>query len=285
MGEVSGRPSKKLSDLYVRLAKGGVGAIITGSVGVSQNGKLSPQTVMIHSDELVDDLRALVQPVKDLGTPLIVQILHAGGQTNRRVTGTELVGPSRNRYPFYFSKTRELTEAEIWQTIKAFVDAIHRAKRAGFDCVQLHAAHGYLLSAFLSPKVNKRKDKWGKTTENRVRIISEIVQASRQRVGAYPILVKFSGYDGDKGGITLKEGVKIAKLLEKAGVDAVEVSCGGTADGFNTLRVPKVPVDAMLDFVPKLRESPAIMKVAYKLLIPFLMKRWEPLYNYNVQAA
>jgi 2,4-dienoyl-CoA reductase-like NADH-dependent reductase (Old Yellow Enzyme family) len=104
------------------------------------------------------------------------------------------------------SEARELTGSEIQEIIEAFVKAIQRAKQVGFDGVQLHAAHGYLLSAFLSPRANKRTDKWGGSTENRFRIIGEIVQGARQVVGNYPILAKFSAHDGDKGGVSAEEG-------------------------------------------------------------------------------
>jgi 2,4-dienoyl-CoA reductase-like NADH-dependent reductase (Old Yellow Enzyme family) len=285
MGDKNGRPSEKLAELYVRLAKGGVGAIITGAVSIQQGGKLSRRSLMLHSDEYVEDFKKITSPVKEYGTPLIVQLVHAGGQTNASITGTDVVGPSKKKYVSSFSEARELTDTEIQGIINDFVGAIQRAKRAGFDGVQLHAAHGYLLSAFLSPNVNKRKDLWGGNTENRFRIIHDIVTGVRTTVGNYPILVKFSAYDGDKYGVSIEEGIKIVQLLEKAGVDAIEISCGSADDGFSSMRIPKVPTEAILHFMPKFKKSSFPARTFYKAVIPFIMKKQSPLHNYNVGAA
>ena len=285
MGDESGRPSDKLSQLYVRLAEGGVGAIITGGIIVQQNGRPLPRSLMIDSDGFLDAFREMISPVKALGTPIIAQIEHGGGLADRATTGTEPVGPSKKKYPTQSSEARELTGSEIQEIIEAFVKAIQRARQVGFDGVQLHAAHGYLLSAFLSPRANKRTDKWGGSTENRFRIIGEIVQGARQVVDDYPILAKFSAYDGDKGGVSAEEGIRIAELMEKAGIDAIETSCGSGDDGFNSMRVPKVPVEALLRFIPRLRNSSSLGRIFYKALLPRSTKTWSPLHNYNIQTA
>ncbi|MHC1729482.1 MAG: NADH:flavin oxidoreductase [Syntrophobacteraceae bacterium] len=284
MGDGDGRPSEKLTKLYLRLAGGGVGAIITGAVGVQQNGKLSDHSLMLHSDKHMEDFKKMTSSLKEYGTPLIVQLVHAGGQTDVSIMGTDLVGPSKWKYDSYSSETRALADIEIRQTVDCFVEAIQRAKQAGFDGVQLHAAHGYLLSAFLSPKINNRTDRWGGNTENRFRIIGEIVRGARSAVGDYPILVKFDSYDGHKNGISIEEGIKIAQLLEKAGVDAVETSCGGT-DFCSAMRVPKIPAEAMLSFNPKFKNSSLLTRTFYKTLIPLVTKRPYPLHNYNVDAS
>jgi 2,4-dienoyl-CoA reductase-like NADH-dependent reductase (Old Yellow Enzyme family) len=285
MGDESGRPSDKLSQLYVRLAEGGVGAIITGGIIVQRNGRPLSRSLMIDSDGFLDAFREMISPVKALGTPIIAQLEHAGGLADRATTGKEAVGPSKKKYPSWSTEARELRGSEIQEIIEAFVKAIERAKQVGFDGVQLHAAHGYLLSAFLSPRVNKRKDKWGGSTENRFRIIREIVQGARQMVGDYPILAKFSAYDGDKGGVSAEEGIRIAELMETAGIDAIETSCGSGDDGFNSIRVPKVPVEAILHLMPIFRNSSPLRRAFYKTLLPLSLKKWAPLHNYNIQTA
>jgi 2,4-dienoyl-CoA reductase-like NADH-dependent reductase (Old Yellow Enzyme family) len=285
MGNEDGRPLEKLGEMYVKLAKGGVGAIITGLVGVQQNGRISPHQPMLDRDENVAYFQKITARVKEFGTPIIVQLAHAGGQTSQAATGSDVVGPSKKKYPFYSSVARELSEVEIEAIIGSFTKAIERAKQAGFDGVQLHAAHGYLLSAFLSPRVNRRTDQWGGNTENRFRIIEEIVRGARKTVGKFPILVKYSAYDGDKGGVSIEEGVKIARLLQKAGVDAIEVSCGSSDDGSNATRVTKVPVEAYLHFIPALKKMPFPMKVLFKVIFPLASKKHLPLDNYNVAAA
>lgn len=285
MGDESGRPTDKLSQLYVRLAKGGVGAIITGGTIVQQNGRPLPGSVMIDSDGFLDAFREMISPVKALGTPIIAQLEHAGGLADRATTGTEAVGPSKKKYPSWSTEARELTGSEIQEIIEAFVKAIQRAKQVGFDGVQLHAAHGYLLSSFLSPRANKRTDKWGGSTENRFRIIGEIVQGARQVVGNYPILAKFSAHDGDKGGVSSEEGIRIAELMERAGVDAIEASCGSGDDGFYSMRVPKIPVEALLHFMPKLRNASALARAFSKAMLRLFVKKWSPLHNYGIQTA
>jgi 2,4-dienoyl-CoA reductase-like NADH-dependent reductase (Old Yellow Enzyme family) len=285
MGDESGRPSDNLSQLYLRLAEGGVGAIITGGIIVQRNGRPLPRSLMIDSDGFLDAFREIISPVKALGTPIIAQLEHGGGLADRATTGTEAVGPSKKKYPSWSTECREMTVSEIHKIIEAFVKAIERAKQVGFDGVQLHAAHGYLLSEFLSPRVNKRKDKWGGSTENRFRIIREIVQGARQVVGDYPIMAKFSAYDGDKGGVSAEEGIRIAELMETAGIDAIETSCGSGDDGFNSIRVPKVPVEAALHFVPILRNISPLRRVFYKTVLPLSLKKWSPLHDYNLQTA
>ena len=141
---------------------------------------------------------------------------------------------------------KPLAEGEIEEIIDNFVKAIERAKRAGFDGVQLHAAHGYLLSEFLSPYSNHRQDQWGGTTENRFRIIGEIYDRARRVVGDYPLLVKLNAYDGRKGGMRVDEALRVARLLEESGCAAIEVSCGTTEDGMYMTRGPKLPIDATL---------------------------------------
>ncbi len=132
--------------------------------------------------------------------------------------------------------------------------SIELAKSAGFDGVQIQASHGYLLSEFLSPRLNRRTDDWGGNTENRFRIIREIISESRKRVGDFPLLVKISAYDTDEGGMRIEESIKIAKLLEEAGCDALEISCGNL-NGFDTIRSEKPPVEMILN-LPNYRNLP-----------------------------
>lgn len=285
MGQEDGSPMDQLNDLYVRLAKGGVGAIITGYTAVQKNGRTLPNMRMFDSDQFIDEYKKVTRNVAEYGVPVIAQIAHGGGQTTKHVIGEQPVAPSKKRYPLMSALARELSDSEIEQIINSFVLAIERSKKAGFSAVQLHAGHGYLLQSFLSPHLNQRKDRWGGNTVNRFRIILEIINRAREKSGNYPIMAKLSGYDGDRNGITVDESVRIAELFQQAGLDALEVSCGGAEDGFNCIRVTKIPADAALSLLPWMREFSKPKKMIMKRLMSLVVKRHTPLFNYNVDAA
>ncbi|NTW55098.1 MAG: NADH:flavin oxidoreductase, partial [Chlorobaculum sp.] len=248
MASAEGAPLESLEKLYLRLAKGGVGAIVTGYAGVMQQGKCNfPGMLMMHDDALIPAYRRLVDAVHREGAPLVLQLAHCGRQTRSVVTGMCTVAPSPVRDPYYSEEVpHELTESEIRAIIDAFVSAAGRAKASGFDAVQLHMAHGYLLAQFLSPNANRRRDRWGGSLENRFRIISEILAGITRTLGNYPVLAKINGYDGMRGGMRSGEAVKVAKMLEAAGCVAVEVSSGTIAEGLSIMRGERVPIDAVL---------------------------------------
>jgi 2,4-dienoyl-CoA reductase-like NADH-dependent reductase (Old Yellow Enzyme family) len=285
MADECGRPLEELAKVYARLALGGVGAIITGFAVVQRNGRLLPNTLMFDKDEYIEDYRKILEPVKGYGAPVILQLAHGGGQIDPVLTKIEAVAPSKLKYPLNGALARAMSESEIEEVIENFVKAVVRAKAAGFDGVQLHAAHGYLLSEFLSPCCNRRKDKWGGNTEGRFRIISDIIKGAKHELRNYPILMKFNAYDGDRNGMTIPEAIKIAKLFEKAGGDAIEVSSGGIALGFQYARMTKFPVEAIMNMHHSQRNKSALSKKILSALIPFAVKMLKPLHNYNVAAA
>ena len=285
MGDKSGKPLKELYDLYEKLAKGGVGAIITGYMGIKQNGKTLFNMRMFDKDEYVDDYKDLNLKLKKDKIPIILQIAHGGSQTSSKITG-EIplsVGPIKN---LYGEKCREIDEREIEEIIDCFVKSIERAKEAEFSGVQLHSAHGYFLSEFLSPFLNKRKDKWGGNVENRFRILREILQRSREKVGHFPIWAKVSAFDENRNGKELDEIIKGCQILQENGCDAIEVSCGyGFKNPFEMVRVPKIPVEAMLVLIPNFRNYSLLKKAFFKIVAPLLIKKYKPIHNYNVNSA
>ncbi|MCK5312168.1 MAG: NADH:flavin oxidoreductase [Desulfobacteraceae bacterium] len=284
LGDEDGYPRKELSDIYQKLAQNNVGAILTGFTCIQQDGKTLKNMRMLDNDKYIDDYKALNLKMKEYDTPMILQLAHGGGMCSPKISGKIAVAPSSIKLRDYPTKPRELSEQEIEQIINNFVKAIERAQKAGFDGVQLHAAHGYLLSQFISPHFNKRKDNWGGSTENRVRIVTRIIKEAKQSIGDYPVLVKMSSYDNCKDGIKLKEGIKIAQMLQQAGCDAIELSCGG-GDGFNSVRVPKLPMDAVFKLVPKYKKMHPLKKKLLTLISPLIFKTYKPLHNYNVEAA
>lgn len=285
MGDKEGRVLPDLTELYIKLAQGGVGAIITGYVAVQKNGRTLMNMRMFDNDDLIDDYKNMNLQLSHLGVPVIIQLVHGGGQTSKHVIGEQPVAPSERRYPIYSSIARELSENEIEEIIDNFTLAVERAKKAGYSGAQIQAAHGWLLHQFLSPHLNMRNDRWGGTVENRFRILSEIILRSRERVGNYPILVKYSASDGDKDGIRLDESMRIAEMLQRCGYDAIEVSCGGVDDRYNAVRVQKIPMDAIFALVPWFSSISKPKKVIMKILGTLLIKPRSPLNNYNVDAA
>ncbi len=266
-----GRPTRVLLDQYTEMAEGGVGTIITG---MEDSGLLIDD--MKFKDADLNEYRKVPNRVHKYNTAIIQQIAHQGSQAGFGSDGGK------------FSLNR-LNESEIEDIINKFVLATERSKNADFDGIQLHGAHGYLLSEFLSPDMNRRTDKWGGSTENRFRVVREIIQRIRKKTGDFPVLMKINAYDFRRKGMKQEEAEKIAILLEDAGCNAIEVSCGTAKEGFSIGRVPEIPIEAILEFTPYGDIVPGFMKKAMPifspLITPFFVKRYEPLNNYNVCAA
>jgi 2,4-dienoyl-CoA reductase-like NADH-dependent reductase (Old Yellow Enzyme family) len=286
MADEKGRPTENLIKTYELLAKGGVGAIITGFVGIMQNGKSpSGSMVMIDTDDNIDSFKEIVNRVHTYDTPIILQIAHCGRQTRSKITGYQTVAPSAIRDKLYTEdKPHELTESEIWEIINNFVLGIERAKKSGFDGVQLHIAHGYLLSSFLSPHMNRRKDRWGDNTESRFRIVKEILLKARGRVGNYPILAKINGYEKSTEGIKTGEAIKVSQYLEEFGCNAIEVSCGIAEEGFVMSR-GDFPFEIIAVDNFKMKKIPGILKPLFKLILKNQLASPQPYELYNLETA
>lgn len=223
MADHKGAPTEELIQLMGELASGGVGLIITGHAFVSEEGRAGPRQLGIYSDELVEGLREMVSEVHSKGGRIVVQLAHAGIQAAYELTGMEPIGPS----VMEGRPGRAMTEEEIRRVTVAFANAARRAMEAGFDGVQIHAAHGYLLSQFLSPYFNKREDSYGGSFQGRVRLLVEVTRAIRAEVGmGKPLLVKINSEDFLPGGLTLEDSLRAGEILANEGVDAIEVSGG-----------------------------------------------------------
>lgn len=217
----------KNTDLLVNKVLGGVGLIITGMAFVSPEGQAAPWQLAVHGDEYLPGLKEMTKAVHDVDGKVVLQLAHGGCYSIPALTGLDVIGPSANDSDT-FPACREIAPIEIMQVVQAFAQGAKRAKMAGFDGVQLHAAHGYLLSEFLSPYFNKRTDEYGGGIENRARLLLDTLTAVRNEVGEeFPVLVKINSEDFIEGGLTVDEGLQVCSMLEKAGVDAIELS-GGT---------------------------------------------------------
>ncbi|MFW6135322.1 MAG: NADH:flavin oxidoreductase [Chloroflexota bacterium] len=235
MAHPDGRPRPPMMALYRELTLGGVGLIITGHMYVHASGKAHPEMTGIHDDQLIPHLAELTAAVHELGGRVAVQINHGGMQCSREtVSGT--LAPSDIEAPFLSQPAREMTGDEIALLIQAYADAARRARQAGFDAVQIHGAHGYLISEFLSPFTNRRTDAWGGDQERRTRFLRAVCQAVRQHVGPdYPVFIKLGMMDAVEAGLALEDGLRVVATLDEMGLDGVEISGGiGGGESLNT---------------------------------------------------
>jgi 2,4-dienoyl-CoA reductase-like NADH-dependent reductase (Old Yellow Enzyme family) len=235
--EPIGRATPALANLYRELARGGVGLIVTGHAFVAAEGKAHPEMLSAHCDEMIPGLSTLVDAVHAEGGCIALQINHGGRQCDGACTPT-VVAPSA--VPTLSGRTpRAMTSAEIVAAVDAFGQAARRGKLAGFDAVQLHAAHGYLIGQFLSPHTNRRTDGWGGDLDRRLRFLTAVCEAARGHVGAdYPLFVKLGMMDNlDRvpDGLAPEEGARVVSRLADLGLDAVEISggYGGGQGDFN----------------------------------------------------
>lgn len=222
-----GSCSKEIIDMMIELSKGQVGLIISSHAYINPTGQSHIRQLGIYNDYLIDSYKRMIEMVHHEGSKIILQINHGGGRAMSQLKDTRSFGPSSLEIKDY--SCREMTVSEIVQTIEDFKKAAVRANNSGFDGIQLHGAHGFLLSEFLSPFFNRRKDHYGGSIENRARIILEILQAIRSELSRqFTIIIKLNSDDFIKNGFTPIEMVQVSALLEKAGMDAIELS-GGTA--------------------------------------------------------
>jgi len=224
LADAEGRVLPGLARLYRELARGGVGLIVSGHLYVDRSGKAHPEMAGIHADSMLSGLAELTRAVHEEGGLVAAQLNHGGRQCASEVVD-EPVSSSSIRAKFLSRQARELSEPEIERLIEAFAAAAGRAKAAGFDAVQLHAAHGYLIGQFLSPFLNRRSDRWGGSPDRRRRFLAEVTRAVRAEVGSdYPLFLKLGVIDAVEGGLTLEESRETVARLEAMGFDAVEVS-------------------------------------------------------------
>ncbi|BBO76633.1 NADH oxidase [Desulfosarcina widdelii] len=226
MATVDGKVTPKLTETMLALARGGVGLIVSGHAYVEKKGQASPFQMGIYDDSRVDGLTSMTAAVHEAGGRIVAQLAHAGTFALEKAIGTAPVVASVFDG---LAKTprAELSIDDISALKEAYVAAAKRAKTAGFDGIQLHSAHGYLLSQFLSPWFNRRTDAYGGPVDNRVRIHTEIIRAIREEVGKdYPLLVKMNCEDFAEGGLTVEESIAAARQMVAAGLDAIELSGG-----------------------------------------------------------
>lgn len=235
------RPSQQLFDYHTAVARGGVGMTTVAYASVNRSG-VSFDGQLWMREEIIPDLKKLTDAVHEEGAKASIQLGHCGNMTHRRTCGCKPMGASSGFNLYSPTFVREMDEYEILDTVRDFGKAVNLAREAGFDCVEIHAGHGYLISQFLSPYTNHRTDIWGGNLENRMRfmkfVIREVMDAALDDMA---VVVKINMFDGIKNGIQLDEALLIAKELEKMGVHALVLSAGF---------VSKAPMEVMRGAMP-----------------------------------
>jgi 2,4-dienoyl-CoA reductase-like NADH-dependent reductase (Old Yellow Enzyme family) len=225
-----GYATEALTKLLVDLARGKVGLIITSHAYVSPEGKAAPAQLGIYTDGHMPSLKGMVDKVHDAGGKIALQISH-GGRYALKLRNVVRIGPSTMESKGEV-QCRKMTEGEVESMVSLFGEAARRAKAAGFDAIQIHSAHGYLVSQFLSPYFNKRSDSYGGSVRNRAKFLLDILRAMRNEVGdRFPLLVKLNSQEFLEGGYTVEDMLEVASLLEEASIDAIEMSGGNHVEG------------------------------------------------------
>lgn len=228
-----GEVTERLLARYAELGAGGVGLVVTGYASVSPEGRHAPGMLGAHADALVPGLTQLAEAIHRGGAKACLQLVHAGGQTRSGwIEGSAPVAPSFLPHPQYPEVPRQLSQEGIARIISDFGRAGARAREAGFDLVQLHAAHGFLINQFLSPATNHRTDRYGGTLRNRFWFLQQVVTSVQGLAGMdFPVLVKLSGADFVPEGFSIEEACHVAEWLQTQGVCLIEVSGGTPASG------------------------------------------------------
>jgi 2,4-dienoyl-CoA reductase-like NADH-dependent reductase (Old Yellow Enzyme family) len=238
LATTDGTCTSRLTDMMVKLVEGGVGLIITGHSYVSREGQAGPWQLGIHEDATLQGLTQMADAVHRCGGKICIQLAHAGAQAAAHLSGIEAIGPSVCHKDGR-ALCHEMSKEDIDRVVRAFGDAAARAKRSGFDAVEIHAAHGYLLSQFLSLLVNRRTDGYGGTLANRGRMTLEVLRSVRRAVGPdYPVLIKVNAEDFAEGGFSVEDMLELSALLAKERIDGIELSggTGGEASEYQPVR-------------------------------------------------
>ncbi|MBQ9242795.1 MAG: NADH:flavin oxidoreductase [Proteobacteria bacterium] len=239
---VNNGPSEALFNYHTAVARGGIGMTTVAYASINQSG-LSFAGQLWMREEAVPELRKLTDAIHDEGAKASIQIGHCGNMTHRKTCGQTPVGATGGFNLYSPTFVRALTVEEIDQFVKDFVNAVELVKKSGFDCVEVHAGHGYLISQFLSPYTNHRKDEYGGSLENRMRFMVRVITAVREactRLGL-GLVVKVNMHDGFKGGMAFDECLQVTKTLEALGVDALVLTAGF---------VSKAPMEVMRGCMP-----------------------------------
>ena len=242
-----GSVTEGLIDHHRQLAAGGIGMTTVGYCAISLDGRGFGHQLWMHSG-LVPELRRLTETVHREGAAVSIQLVHCGFFADPSVTGVRNIGASAKLCLYRMARCRAMAGQDIAAKVADFARAASLARESGFDAVEIHAGHGYLLSQFLSPWTNHRKDGWGGGIDGRARFAAEVVRGVRESVGTgFPVVVKMNLFDGFRGGAGIEEAVDAARRFEAAGANALVGSCGFTARTPLLMMRGRTPVTEMAD--------------------------------------
>jgi 2,4-dienoyl-CoA reductase-like NADH-dependent reductase (Old Yellow Enzyme family) len=268
----NGGVTPELIEHHRKMAAGGTAMTTVAYCSVSHDGRAYDHEMWIRK-ELIPDLKKITSKVHDEGAFASIQLGHCGYFASKKVIGKRPLGASTKFNLFRMSFARKMKAADILVKIDDFVNAALLAKEAGFDTIEIHAGHGYLISQFLSPYTNNRKDEFGGSLENRLRFPLEIIKGIRKKVGAdFPILIKMNLYDGIKGGLEINEAIEIAKAFEEAGASGLIPSSGFTSKTPFLMLRGRLPIYEMVK-----NQSSWLMKLSLALFGKLMVQE----YNYT----
>jgi len=271
----NGQVTDQLIEHHRRLAEGGVAMTTLAYCAVSKDGRAFEHELWIR-EEILPDLKKFTAAIHKEGAKASIQLGHCGFFTSKKVIGKRPLGASPKLCVFTLSYCREMTQLDIEEKINDFVNALLLAKKAGFDAIEIHAGHGYLLSQFLSPWTNKRKDEFGGSLENRLRFPVEVIKQVRKVLGPdFPIFIKMNQRDGMPGGIEIEDAVTIAIAFEKAGASALIPSTGFTSKAPFLMLRGNLPVKEMSN-----NQTNLLNRIGLKLFGRFMVPEhpYEPLF-------
>ncbi|HWQ40676.1 MAG TPA: NADH:flavin oxidoreductase [Desulfosporosinus sp.] len=290
MADSQGRPLAEYRHLYQELASGGVGGIITGFAYVSPEGKaMQPGQVGIDRTEMIEYLLPVTDEVHQYDCKIFMQLAHTGRQTRKKETGQDVWGASDKKSLYFGGAPRELSTEQVYSLGKRFAEAASYAKKAGFDGVQLHAAHGYLIHQFLLPSVNNRTDEFGIDDQNGIgtNFLGLVIEEIRKTCGPdFALLVKVSGSDDYFTRFSSEQFASLIRFLEAQKVDGLEISYGTMDNALNIFR-GDIPLKVVLKHNPVFKTNNGMMGLLHKSLIYCLMKaRLKPFTpTYNLEYA
>lgn len=260
----TGESTSQEIEYYKARAKGGIGLIITGITNVDgKAGRACGNQLSASHDGCIRTLRELADAVHTYDTKIFGQLHHAGIQTSSRVTGYKPEGPSAIASAVIGEEPHALSIEEIKVLEKQFIAAAVRLKNAEFDGAEIHAAHGYLISSFLSPHTNKREDEYGGSLENRMRILINIIQGIRMYCGpSFAISVRLNSKDHIPGGLEIEESLQIAKKLEELAIDCINISGGTYESGYTVIEPSSIPEAWKKDYAKAFKQSLNIPVIA-----------------------
>ncbi|MBU0676448.1 MAG: NADH:flavin oxidoreductase [Proteobacteria bacterium] len=290
MCDDSGCPTVAYTDLYCNLAKENVGAIITGFTYISADGKaMQPGQAGMDGTDKVGPFQVTTEAVHRYGSKIFMQLAHTGRQTSQEAVEGAVVGVSHKKSPYFKVQPKKLSTSQAERVITRFADSAFFAQQAGFDGIQLHAAHGYLLHQFILPAVNDRTDRYGIDSQTGIgtSFFEAVIDEVRRRCGPnFPVLVKISAADDNRQPFGREQLSRLIGFLDRKQVAGIEISYGTMDQALNIFR-GDIPIEQILKFNPFYRVKSRLLRYCWKVFVlPILRRRVKPFTScYNLDSA